>query len=149
MPGSKASSVLSTGKLSVNLLSNSASRWSKVLKYSCFISSAKVVVQFPDWWNSFLASKLSQIVSDAWWSFEFFFSQAFNFWWVQLSLMKLINLKSTLKSDYFDASIGIKIPFFTVSVTIELGHSLLTVRYHELFEKDKTFSSMSTSLTWE
>ena len=46
--GSKASRVLSTGKLSVNLLSNSASRRSEVLKCSCFISSAKVVVQFPD-----------------------------------------------------------------------------------------------------
>ena len=46
--GSKASSVLSSGKLSVNLLSNLASRRSKVLKHSCFISSAKVVVRFPD-----------------------------------------------------------------------------------------------------
>ena len=46
--GSKASSVLSTGKLSVNLLSNSASRRSKVSKYSRFISSTKVVVRFPD-----------------------------------------------------------------------------------------------------
>ena len=29
--------------------------------------------------------------------------------------------------------IGIKIPFVLVSVTIEQGHSLLTVDYHELF----------------
>jgi hypothetical protein len=38
------------------------------------------------------------------------------------------------KSDSFDVSIGIKIPFFRVSVTIEPGCSLLTVRYHELFD---------------
>ena len=34
----------------------------------------------------------------------------------------------------FWLSVGIKIPFFRVSVTIELGRSLLTVRYHELFD---------------
>jgi hypothetical protein len=50
--------------------------------------------------------------------------------------MKLIYLKSALKSDSFDVSIGIKIPFFRVSVTIEPGRSLLTVRYHELFESN-------------
>ena len=49
--------------------------------------------------------------------------------------MKLIYLKSALKSDSFDVSIGIKIPFFRVSVTIEPGRSLLTVRYHELFDR--------------
>jgi hypothetical protein len=49
--------------------------------------------------------------------------------------MKLIYLKSELKSDSFDVSTGIKIPFFRVSVTIEPGRSLLTVRYHELFEQ--------------
>ena len=48
--------------------------------------------------------------------------------------MKLIFLKSELKFDSFDVSIGFKIPFFRVSVTIEPGRSLLTVRYHELFE---------------
>jgi hypothetical protein len=48
--------------------------------------------------------------------------------------MKLIYLKSELKSDSFDVSIGIKIPFLRVSVTIEPGRSLLTVRYHELFD---------------
>jgi hypothetical protein len=48
--------------------------------------------------------------------------------------MKLIYLKSKLKSDSFDVSIAIKIPFFRVSVTIEPGRSLLTVRYHELFD---------------
>jgi hypothetical protein len=51
--------------------------------------------------------------------------------------MKLIYLKSALKSDSFDVSIGIKIPFSRVSVTIEPGRSLLTVRYHELFDKLK------------
>ena len=48
--------------------------------------------------------------------------------------MKLIYLKSELKFDSFDVSIGTKIPFFRVSVTIEPGRSLITVRYHELFD---------------
>jgi hypothetical protein len=48
--------------------------------------------------------------------------------------MKLTYLKSALKSDAFDVSIGIKIPFSRDSVTIEPGRSLLTVRYHELFD---------------
>ena len=39
--------------------------------------------------------------------------------------MKLIYLKSALKCDSFDVGIGIKIPFFRVLVTIELGRSLL------------------------
>ena len=39
--------------------------------------------------------------------------------------MKLIYLKPALKCDSFDVAIGIKIPFFRVLVTIELGHSLL------------------------
>ena len=39
--------------------------------------------------------------------------------------MKLIYLKSGLKCDSFDVTIGIKIPFFRVSVTIEPGRSLL------------------------
>ena len=49
------------------------------------------------------------------------------------------------KSNPFDVSIGIKIPFLRVSVTIEPGSSLLKVRYHELFDlssvpyKDKSF----------
>jgi hypothetical protein len=48
--------------------------------------------------------------------------------------MKLIYLKSALKSDSFDASIDIKIPIFRVSIITEPGRSLLTVRYHELFK---------------
>ena len=47
--------------------------------------------------------------------------------------MKLIYLKSELKSDSFDVS-WYQIPFFRVSVTIEPGRSLHTVRYHELFD---------------
>ena len=39
--------------------------------------------------------------------------------------MKLIYLKSALKCNSFDATIGIKIPFFLVLVTIEPGRSLL------------------------
>jgi hypothetical protein len=49
--------------------------------------------------------------------------------------MKLIYLKSAYKFDSFDVSIGKKIPSFRVSVTIEPGRSLLTVRYHEFFDK--------------
>jgi hypothetical protein len=49
--------------------------------------------------------------------------------------MKIIYLKSALKSDSFDISIvGIKHLFSRVSVTIEPGRSLLTVLYHELFD---------------
>ena len=40
-------------------------------------------------------------------------------------LMKLIYLKSASKFDSFDVTIGIKIPFFRISVTIEPGRSLL------------------------
>ena len=39
--------------------------------------------------------------------------------------MKLIYLKSELKKKSFDVTIGIKMPFFRVSVTIEPGRSLL------------------------
>ena len=39
--------------------------------------------------------------------------------------MKLIYLKSALKCNCFDVTIGIKIPFLRVSVTIEPGRSLL------------------------
>ena len=39
--------------------------------------------------------------------------------------MKVICLKSALKWNFFDVTIGIKIPFFRVSVTIEPGRSLL------------------------
>ena len=49
--------------------------------------------------------------------------------------MKLICLKSALKCDSFDVTIGIKIPFFRVSVTIEPGRSLPGC-YHELFDDE-------------
>ena len=52
-------------------------------------------------------------------------SQVRNFWWVKPILMKLIYLKSVLKCDSFDVTIGIKILFFRVSVTIEPGRFLL------------------------
>ena len=39
--------------------------------------------------------------------------------------MKLIYLKSALKCDSFDVTIGTKIPFFRVLVTIVPGCSLL------------------------
>jgi hypothetical protein len=59
--------------------------------------------------------------------------------------MKLIYLKSALKSYSFNVSIGIKIPFFRVSVTIELGRSILTVRYYELFD-NISFSSVGNAI---
>ena len=39
--------------------------------------------------------------------------------------MKFIDLILALKYDSFDVTIGIKISFVRVSVTIELGHSFL------------------------
>ena len=51
--------------------------------------------------------------------------------------MKLVYLKSALKCNSFDVTIGIKIAFFRVSVTIEPGRSI-TVRYHELFDYSST-----------
>jgi hypothetical protein len=38
-----------------------------------------------------------------------------------------------IKIWFFDVPVGIKIPFFRVSVTIEPGSSLLTVYCHDLF----------------
>ena len=40
-------------------------------------------------------------------------------------MIKLIYLKSALKCNSFNVAIDIKIPFFRVLVTIELGRSLL------------------------
>ena len=57
--------------------------------------------------------------------------------------MKLIYLKSALKFDSFDVAIGIKIPFFRVSVTIEPGLSFTTVRYHELFDSVARFRNLN------
>ena len=57
--------------------------------------------------------------------------------------MTLIYLKSAQKSDSFDVSISIKIPFFRISITTEPGRSLLKVRYPKLFEnktKKKIYS---------
>ena len=45
--------------------------------------------------------------------------------------------KISIKSDSFDVSIGIKISFFRVSVTIKPGRSLLIICYHELFDATK------------
>ena len=42
--------------------------------------------------------------------------------------------KISIKFYSFDVPIGIKITSFRVSVAVEPGHSLLRVRYHELFE---------------
>jgi hypothetical protein len=63
--------------------------------------------------------------------------------------MKLIYWKSALKSDSFDVSIGIKNPFSRVSVTIEPDRSLLTVRYHELFDFDWLISFFSAFIPKE
>jgi len=51
--------------------------------------------------------------------------------------MKVIYLKLVLKCDFFYVTIGIKIPFFRVLVTIKPGRSLLP--YHELFDESRTF----------
>ena len=48
--------------------------------------------------------------------------------------MKLIYLKPAEKSDSVYVSTGTKLCFLRVSVTIEPDRSLLTVRYHELFD---------------
>ena len=45
--------------------------------------------------------------------------------------------KSASKSDSFDVSIGIKFPFLRALVTIEPSRSILTVRYHELFDRTR------------
>ena len=45
-----------------------------------------------------------------------------------------IYIKSALKCDSFDVAIDTKIPFFRVSVTIEPSRSILTLRYHKLFD---------------
>ena len=68
------------------------------------------------------------------------FSQARNFWWQILNLMKLIYLISAWKSDSFDVYFSIQISFFRVSFTIEPGCSLLqfvtTNCYHELSDNN-------------
>jgi len=53
------------------------------------------------------------------------FSQALNFWWQRLNLMKFTYLESAWESDSFDVSFSIKVPFFRVLFTIEPGCSLL------------------------
>ena len=47
---------------------------------------------------------------------------------------KIKLMEFSITPDSFDISIGIKIPFFSVSVTFEPGRSSPTVRYHELFD---------------
>jgi len=58
--------------------------------------------------------------------------------------MKLTYLKWAYKFNSFDVSIGIKIPFFRLSVTIEPRHSLTTVCFQELFD----LSPLATWATW-
>ena len=45
-------------------------------------------------------------------------------------------------------SVDIKTPFFRVSVTIEPVRSLLTVRYHELFDYAGAVSTVYAVLCW-
>jgi hypothetical protein len=54
-----------------------------------------------------------------------------------IKINEIIYLKKSIKSDSFEVSIGDKIPFFEVSITIGPGCSLLTVRYHELFDTER------------
>ena len=49
----------------------------------------------------------------------------------------------SIKIRSFNVSIGIKIMSFRVSVTIEPGFSVLTVRFHELFEMQPTSSRIT------
>ena len=49
-------------------------------------------------------------------------------------LNKTYKFKISIKIQFFDISIGIEIPLFRVSLTIEPGRSLITIRYHELFD---------------
>ena len=60
--------------------------------------------------------------------------------------MKLIYLKSAFKCNSYDVTIGIKIPFFRVSVTIEPGRSLLQFVTTNLFDNLKiwTFPGLRT-----
>jgi hypothetical protein len=51
----------------------------------------------------------------------------------------------TKLDEIYIFEISIKIPFSRVSVTIELGRSLLTVRYHELFERLKASLHLAVS----
>ena len=53
----KGSSVFGTGKLFMNVLSNSACKWSKVFKYSRFILSAEIAVRLLDSKNFFPSVK--------------------------------------------------------------------------------------------
>ena len=49
-------------------------------------------------------------------------------------LDRIYRFEISIKIQLFDASIGIKIPFFRVPVTFERSCFMLPVRYHELFE---------------
>ena len=61
--------------------------------------------------------------------------------------MKLIYLKSSVKSDSLDGTIGIKTSFFRVSVTIEPGRSLLRfVTTNCLINNNSSDTSCSTSI---
>ena len=53
----------------------------------------------------------------------------------KIKLDETFIFRLTIKIRFFYISVGIKIPFFRVTVTIEPGRSLLRVRHHELFEK--------------
>ena len=57
----------------------------------------------------------------------------------RLNLIKHTYLKSAQEFDSFDISTGIIILVFRVSVAIELGHSLHTVHYHELFDSSHVY----------
>ena len=53
--------------------------------------------------------------------------------WTKLDETQVFEI--SIKIDFFMHLLVIKTPFFRVSATIESGSSLLTDRYHELFEK--------------
>ena len=54
-----------------------------------------------------------------------------------------MNLKLALKCDSFDVTIGIKIPFFRVSVTIEPGRTLPNALYIHIAQTCEGFFILS------
>ena len=104
--------------------------WQKKTKFHISVDRGLKLLQYGSlirwiWWCDFRKDHMTFKGCFLLFSETRKFSQALNFWWVSLILMKLTCLKSALKCGSFDVTIGIKIPFFSVSVTIEPGRSLL------------------------
>ena len=61
--------------------------------------------------------------------------------------MKSIYSELAQQTNSFDISIGVKIPFFRVPVTIEPDRSLVTVLHHELFDYSSKYKQRSLKYT--